>query len=141
MSCFGEDKTPSASRCLTAMCANLIRRFAWQAELILLCLVSAAPGFAQQSTQADAAVTALHQAFAHPPDDSKIMMRWWWFGPSATKAELKRELEEMKAAGIGGVEIATLYPLALDDPATGFHNYPYLSDEHIDDLRFAADRK
>ena len=48
----------------------------------------------------------LHQAFAHPPDDSRIMMRWWWFGPSATKDELKRELEQMKAAGIGGVEIA-----------------------------------
>ncbi len=67
------------------------------------------------------------------------MMRWWWFGPSATKPELKRELQEMKAAGIGGVEIATLYPLALDDPASGFHNYAFLSDEHIDNLRFAAE--
>jgi len=48
------------------------------------------------------------------------MMRWWWFGPGVTKPEIKRELEQMKAAGIGGVEIATLYPLALDDPQTGF---------------------
>jgi len=45
----------------------------------------------------------------------------------------------MKAAGIGGVEIATLYPLALDDPETGFHNTAFLSDEHIDSLRFAAE--
>ncbi len=44
----------------------------------------------------------------------------------------------MKAAGIGGVEIATLYPLALNDPQTGFRNLPYLSDEYIDHLRFAA---
>ncbi len=66
-------------------------------------------------------------------------MRWWWFGPAATKPELQRELEQMKAAGIGGVEVATLYPLALDDPATGFHNYDFLSDEYIDDLRFAAE--
>jgi hypothetical protein len=36
------------------------------------------------------------------------------------------------------VEIATLYPLALDDPATGFKNYPFLSDEHLDALRFAV---
>ena len=43
-------------------------------------------------------------------------MRWWWFGPAVTKPELQRELEQMKAEGIGGVEIATLYPLALDDP-------------------------
>jgi alpha-L-rhamnosidase len=84
------------------------------------------------------AIAALHAGFAHPPDDCRIMMRWWWFGPSATKPELQRELEQMKAAGIGGVEIATLYPLALDDAATGFHNYSFLSDEHIENLRFAA---
>ena len=65
-------------------------------------------------------------------------MRWWWFGPAVTKDEIKRELEQMKTAGIGGVEIATLYPLALDDPQTGFHNSPFLSDEHIEALRFAA---
>ena len=66
------------------------------------------------------------------------MMRWWWFGPAAEKSEITRELEQMKSAGIGGVEIANLYPLALDDPATGFHNTPYLSAEHLDALRFAA---
>jgi hypothetical protein len=66
------------------------------------------------------------------------MMRWWWFGPGVTKPEIKLELEQMKAAGIGGVEIATLYPMALDDLTKGFHNLSYLSDEHIDDLRFAA---
>ncbi len=65
-------------------------------------------------------------------------MRWWWFGPAVTKPEIKLELEQMKAAGIGGVEIATLYPLALDDPQAGFRNLPYLSDEYIDALHFAA---
>ena len=29
----------------------------------------------------------------------------------------------MKEGGIGGFEVATVYPLAVDDPATGFHNY------------------
>ena len=64
------------------------------------------------------------------------MMRWWWFGPPRTKKKLQRELEQMKSAGIGGVEIATLYPLAVDDPSTGFHNYPFVSDEHIGDAAF-----
>ena len=84
-------------------------------------------------------VAALHEAFAHPPDDSRIMMRWWWFGPAVTKPEIKRELEQMRAAGIGGVEIATLYPLALDNSESGFRNFDYLSDEHIDALRFTAE--
>ncbi len=107
---------------------------------VLFCLFAATMTFAQRSTPTpDSAVATLHEGFAHPPDDCRIMMRWWWFGPSATKDELRRELEQMKAAGIGGVEIATLYPLALDDPANGFHNYDFVSDEHIDNLRFAAE--
>lgn len=80
----------------------------------------------------------LREGFTHPPDDCRIMMRWWWFGPAVTKTEIQKELEQMKAAGIGGVEIATLYPLALDDPKSGFRNLPFLTNEHIDALRFAA---
>ncbi|PYT36047.1 MAG: glycoside hydrolase [Acidobacteria bacterium] len=66
------------------------------------------------------------------------MMRWWWFGPAVTKLELARELGKMKEGGIGGVEVQPVYPVELDDPARGFRNFPYLSDEFIDDLRFAA---
>ncbi len=81
---------------------------------------------------------ALHRSFVSPPDSSRIMMRWWWFGPAAEKFEITRELEQMKSAGIGGVEVATLYPLALDNPSTGFHNTPFLSQEHLDGLKWAA---
>jgi alpha-L-rhamnosidase len=88
--------------------------------------------------QQDGNLTLSEKSFANPPDDCRIMMRWWWFGPAVTKPELQRELEQMKAEGIGGVEIATLYPLSLDDPKTGFHNQQFLSDEHIDAIRFAA---
>jgi alpha-L-rhamnosidase len=88
--------------------------------------------------QAEPEISRLKDSFAHPPDDARIMMRWWWFGPAVTKSEIRRELEQMKSAGIGGVEIATLYPLALDDTQGGFHNMPFLSDEHLDALRFAA---
>lgn len=80
----------------------------------------------------------LRQEFRNPPDDSRIMMRWWWFGPAVTKPEITRELEAMQHAGIGGVEITHLYALGLDDAATGFHNQPFLSAEHLDALRFAA---
>jgi hypothetical protein len=88
------------------------------------------------TAQPAANLAELHREFAHPPDSSRIMMRWWWFGPAATRPEITRELEQMKSAGIGGVEVANLYPLALDDPATGFHNTPYLSPEHLEALRW-----
>jgi hypothetical protein len=88
--------------------------------------------------QSETNLARLTESFAHPPDDCRIMMRCWWFGPAVTQPEVQRELEQMKAAGIGGVEIATLYPQGLDDPQTGFHNLQFLSDEHIDALHFAA---
>ncbi len=67
------------------------------------------------------------------------MMRWWWFGPAVTKPELGREIEQMKAGGFGGFEIQPVYALALDDPKSGFRNLPYLSDEFLDDVRYAND--
>jgi hypothetical protein len=81
-------------------------------------------------------VATVRRGFAAPPDDARILMRWWWFGPSATHAELERELRAMKQGGIGGVEVQTVYPLGLDDPAAGFRNYRHLSDEFLDALRF-----
>lgn len=82
----------------------------------------------------------LRNSFENPPDDCRVMMRWWWFGPSVTKEELERELELMRAAGIGGVEVQTTYPLELDDATRGIRNYAFLSDEYLDNLRFAAKR-
>jgi hypothetical protein len=81
--------------------------------------------------------TLLRQGFLNPPPDARPIMRWWWFGPAVTKPELKRELETMRGAGIGGVEIQPVYPLLLDDAAKGIHNLQYLSPEFLDDLRFA----
>jgi hypothetical protein len=82
----------------------------------------------------------LQRLFLNPPDDSRIMMRWWWFGPSVTKPELERELRLMRDGGIGGVEVQPVYPVALDDAERGIRNLAYLSDEFIDALRFVAEK-
>jgi len=82
----------------------------------------------------------LERGFRNPPDDARIMMRWWWFGPAVDKQELEREMLRMKQGGIGGFEVQPVYPLALDDPRHGFENHPYLSDEFLDALRFASEK-
>jgi hypothetical protein len=87
-----------------------------------------------------APIDDLRKSFERPPEDARIMMRWWWFGPSVTKAELERELRVMKEGGIGGVEVQPVYPLLPDDPATGHRNLPYLSDEFLDMLKFASEK-
>ena len=43
-------------------------------------------------------LATLRRAFDAPPDDARIMMRWWWFGPQVTDEELGRELQAMKDA-------------------------------------------
>jgi hypothetical protein len=66
------------------------------------------------------------------------MMRWWWFGPTVTKARLEHEMRLMKEGGIGGFEIQPVYPVVLDDRARGLVTHPFLSDAFLDHVRFTA---
>ena len=85
-------------------------------------------------------IADLQKNFQTPPDNARIMMRWWWFGPAVTKAEIERELRVMREGGIGGVEVQPVYPLLPDDAKFGIKNLPYLSDEFLEMLRFTADK-
>jgi hypothetical protein len=82
-------------------------------------------------------VTELRQSFAHPPDAAKPMVRWWWFGVAVEKPEILRELQQMKADGISGVELAFVYPQVVDDPAKGLVNQRFLSAAMLDDVNYA----
>jgi alpha-L-rhamnosidase len=101
----------------------------------LLLLASSAPLAPAQNP-----AETLRQGFLNPPDNAKVMMRWWWFGPAVVKPELEKELETMRGAGIGGVEIQPVYPLMLDNPAQGIVNLRYLSPEFLDDVSFVNTR-
>ncbi len=79
----------------------------------------------------------LQASFVSPPDDARIMMRWWWFGPTVETSQLEREMRLMKEGGIGGFEVQPVYPLLLDE-SSGKRTLPFLSDEFIDALRFSA---
>jgi hypothetical protein len=72
------------------------------------------------------------------------MVRWWWFGAAVEKHELLRELQQMKADGIGGAELAFVYPEVLDstdsaDPANNLKNLPFLSTGMLDAVYYAQD--
>ena len=83
-------------------------------------------------------IASLRHTFAEPPDDARVMMRWWWFGPAVTHAELEREMRAMKIGGIGGFEVQPVYPLALDNPATRLRDLRFLSPEFLDALQFTG---
>jgi hypothetical protein len=81
--------------------------------------------------------SSLYRQFLNPPSNARPMMRWWWFGSAVTKPELKKELETMHEAGIGGVEIQPVYPMTLDDESKSLKNLSYLSPEFLDAVQFA----
>jgi len=100
-------------------------------------------------TSATPTLLQLRENFLHPPDSARPMVRWWWFGAAVTKPEILRELQQMKADGIGGAELAFVYPEVLDGPnpaglGTGnggitFKNLPFLSPEHLSAITYAKD--
>ena len=82
-------------------------------------------------------IEALRQGFLSPPPEARPMVRWWWFGAAVVKPEILRELQQMKADGIGGAELAFVYPEVLDDPAKDLKNLPFLSPEMLDAVTYA----
>ncbi len=82
-------------------------------------------------------VETLRKDFQNPPNEARPMVRWWWFGAAVVKPEILRELQQMKADGIQGAELAFVYPEVLDDPAKGLKNLPFLSPEMLDDVNYA----
>ncbi len=108
------------------------------------CGILAAIAFALAATQLVAqtpkpadSIEGLRQGFLNPPDAAKPMVRWWWFGAAVVKPEILKELQQMKADGIGGAELAFVYPEMLDDPARGLKNLPFLSPEMLDAVTYA----
>jgi hypothetical protein len=100
----------------------------------------AATLFAGGSLFAADNIGQLQRSFDQPPDNARIMVRWWWFGPAVTKPEIEREMNVMKQGGIGGFDVEPVYPLALDGELPGLKNLKLLSPEHLEALRFTAEK-
>jgi len=76
----------------------------------------------------------LFEVFKNPPPEARPFMRWWWNGDCIEVDELQRELDIMKAAGVGGVEIN---PIAMPEGGDGFdfECYKWLSPEWNDRVK------
>lgn len=83
-----------------------------------------------------AAGKSLCQIFENPENQHRLFVRWWWNGDRLTQKEILRELDVLKAAGIGGVEINPIkFPEQAND--LGIPSLQWLSDEWIDMLHVA----
>ena len=75
----------------------------------------------------------LRLLWARAPADNLYMprTRWWWPGSRATPEGITRQLEQMRAGGIGGAEIVHTFRLHRHG------NHPFLSPARLDLLRHA----
>jgi len=73
------------------------------ARILLVILVLA--GGCITSKEPEVTMDELYANFVNPPAEARPFVRWWWNGDCIEVDELKRELDIMKAAGIGGVEV------------------------------------
>ena len=80
---------------------------------------------------------AVFQAFQNPSDAYRPYVRWWWNGDRVDEAEIRRELNLLKEAGIAGVEINPISFPGRPDDAVGKKSLVWLSDEWIDMLGVA----
>jgi len=113
---------------------HMFRSFA-PCSMVVALLLALAPVLTAQAPAPT--VETLHRNFVNPPNEARPMVRWWWFGPAVVKPEILRELQQMKADGIQGAELAFVYPEVLDEPAKGLKNFPFLSPEMLDDVNYA----
>ena len=84
----------------------------------------------------DEALLDLYKGFQNPPMSARPFVRWWWNGDRLTAEEILRELDVMKEAGIGGVEINPIkFPFGSEP--VGYESMQWLSDEWIEMLNVA----
>ena len=74
-------------------------------------------------------IDSIQLNFKNPPSDCWPHTRWWWPGNPVSKAEITRELEEMRTHGIRGVEQISMGEVYEKG------NIPYLSDEFMEMLK------
>ena len=65
--------------------------------------------------------STLFKGFESPPAQARPFVRWWWNGNHISADEIKRELNVIHEAGLGGVEIN---PVAMPNEAVNIGTKP-----------------
>src|SRR5512143_1114213 len=86
-------------------------------SILLLLVLVVSPALADDGPD------PLFSSFREPPARVRPFVRWWWNGSRVTEAEILRELDVLKAAGVGGVEINTI-AMRDDVPKEGLGAFP-----------------
>ena len=94
--------------------------------------LSATVGFRKLAIGRALSSEELHSGWMHPARSYRPHTRWWWPGGAVTKDGITWQLEQMRAQGMGGVEIMQAWRMY----AKG--NLPYVSPEWLEMARHAV---
>jgi hypothetical protein len=99
--------------------------------ITLFFLLSITYGCSQRENKKNDNGQNLFDGFVNPPSEARPFVRWWWNGNHINADEIKRELDILQSAGIGGVEIN---PIAMPEDAFDIGTKPveWLSKEWND---------
>jgi hypothetical protein len=81
----------------------------------------------------------LYSVFQDPPASARPFVRWWWNGNCVTEKEVVRELDVMKAAGIGGVEINPIR-MPIEQDQAKYKALEWISPEWNHVVKIASER-
>lgn len=88
----------------------------------------------EHAAQEDNSDCPLFSLFQNPLNEAKPYIRWWWNGNLMEKKEITRQLDVLKDAGIGGVEINSIRFPGQDN--LGIQELPWLSKEWIEMVKY-----
>jgi hypothetical protein len=81
---------------------------------------------------------SLYRDFQSPPARLRPFVRWWWNGGQVDEGEIRRELDVLDQAGVGGVEINTI-AARPDSPPGGLPVVRWLSPAWCQAVKVAAE--
>jgi hypothetical protein len=92
------------------------------------------PAFASSLRPPARTPDELKAGWLTPPRSYRPHTRWWWSGGAVTREGVARQLERMRAQGLGGVEIMHCWRVY----AKG--NLAYLSEQWLEMVRYAIEK-
>lgn len=106
-------------------------------SLCLLFMSSCDVGWSQENYSRYA---VLKEGFQHPPHTARPKVYWWWLNGYVDTTRLKEELQAIKKAGIGGVDIFEIGTARYSNPDGMVPAGPaFMSEASLETIRFAIE--
>ncbi len=93
-----------------------------------------------QSDNSEEVYRQLEEGFKNPPVTARPKNYWWWMNGYTDPATMIKELEDMKAAGIGGLDLFEIGAASWYNDGVIPAGPAFLSEESLQDIKIAVNK-